>query len=134
MAGLAVVTAALAALAVSTPGQAIVLVGLALAGTGLGLFTPANNAAIMASAPKDRAGVAGGVLNMARGLGTALGLAITGLVYGLAPMPRGGFRVEMVLLAAISAAAVMLAAARRARPTSGRVSKSRTARTGTGRG
>ena len=94
----------------------MLLVGLALVGTGLGLFTPANNAAIMASAPKDRAGVAAGVLNMARGLGTALGLALTGLVYGLAPTPRDGFQVEMVLLAAISAAALVLAAARRERP------------------
>ena len=71
---------------------------------------------------------------MARGLGTALGLALTGLVYGLAPTPQGGYQVEMMLLAAVSAAAVALAAARRARPTSGRVSKSRTVRTGTGGG
>ena len=114
--GMVVVTTTLAVLATSKPGQAMLLVGLALVGTGLGLFTPANNAAIMASAPKDRAGVAAGVLNMARGLGTALGLALTGLVYGLAPTPRDGFQVEMVLLAAVSAAALMLAAAQRERP------------------
>ena len=89
--GMVVVTTTLAVLATSKPGQAMLLVGLALVGTGLGLFTPANNAAIMASAPKDRAGVAAGVLNMARGLGTTLGLALTGLVYGLAPAPRDGF-------------------------------------------
>ena len=111
--GMIVVTATLAVLATSKPGQAMLLVGLALVGTGLGLFTPVNNAAIMASAPKDRAGVAAGVLNMARGLGTTLGLALSGLVYGLAPTPRNGFQVEMVLLAAVSAAALMLAAARR---------------------
>jgi EmrB/QacA subfamily drug resistance transporter len=114
--GMVVVTTTLAVLATSKPGQAMLLVGLALVGTGLGLFTPANNAAIMASAPKDRAGVAAGVLNMARGLGTALGLALAGLVYGLAPTPRDGFQVEMVLLAAVSAAALMLAAAGRERP------------------
>ena len=116
VAGMVVVTATLAALARQRQDRPMLLVGLALVGTGLGLFTPANNAAIMASAPKDRAGVAGGVLNMARGLGTALGLALTGLVYGLAPTPRDGFQVEMVLLAAISAAALVLAAARRGRP------------------
>jgi EmrB/QacA subfamily drug resistance transporter len=114
--GMAVVTATLAVLAASTPGQAVLLVGLALVGTGLGLFTPANNAAILASAPKDRAGVAAGVLNMARGLGTAVGLALSGLVYDLAPTPRGGFQVQMELLAAVSAAALVLAAARRERP------------------
>jgi EmrB/QacA subfamily drug resistance transporter len=115
--GLVIVTTTLAMLATSRPGQAMLLVGLALVGTGVGLFTPANNAAIMASAPKDRAGVAAGVLNMARGLGTALGLALTGLVYSLAPTPRDGFQVEMMLLAAVSAAALLLAAARRNAPT-----------------
>jgi EmrB/QacA subfamily drug resistance transporter len=111
--GLVIVTTTLAVLATSRPGQVMLLVGLALVGTGVGLFTPANNAAIMASAPKDRAGVAAGVLNMARGLGTAGGLALTGLVYSLAPTPGDGFRVEMMLLAAVSAAAFLLAAARR---------------------
>ena len=43
------------------------LVGeLALIGIGLGLFTPPNNAAIMASAPR-QSGLAGGILNMTRG-------------------------------------------------------------------
>lgn len=130
--GMVLVTAALAILVVPKPGQAPLLVGLALMGMGLGLFTPANNAAIMASAPKDRAGVAAGVLNTARGLGTALGLALTGLVYGLAPTPQGGFQVEMVLLATVSAVAVALAAARRGHPPSERASQPRIVRPATG--
>jgi EmrB/QacA subfamily drug resistance transporter len=60
------------------PGR---MVGLTIAGVGLGVFTPANNAAIMASAPRKRAGVVSGVLNMTRGLGTALGVAVTSLIY-----------------------------------------------------
>lgn len=55
---------------------------LALLGLGLGLFIPANNAAIMSAAPATQMGVAGGVLNMTRGLGTSLGLALTALVFG----------------------------------------------------
>jgi EmrB/QacA subfamily drug resistance transporter len=53
---------------------------LALLGIGLGLFTPPNNAAVMGSAPANRLGVAGGVLNMVRSLGTSLGVAATGAV------------------------------------------------------
>lgn len=46
----------------------------------LGAFTPPNNAAIMGAAPRHRLGVAGGILNMTRGLGTTLGVAATGAV------------------------------------------------------
>lgn len=57
------------------------LLGLAVAGIGLGVFLPANNAGVMAAAPADRTGVVSGILNMARGLGTAFGVAITSLLY-----------------------------------------------------
>jgi len=59
-------------------GTAGLLVGLALAGIGLGAFTPANNASIMSASPPGCTGVVGGLLNMTRGLGTALGVALTG--------------------------------------------------------
>jgi EmrB/QacA subfamily drug resistance transporter len=57
------------------------VVALAGLGLGLGAFTPANNASVMASAPRAQAGMAGGVLNMTRGLGTALGVALTGAIF-----------------------------------------------------
>jgi EmrB/QacA subfamily drug resistance transporter len=57
------------------------LVGLALAGAGLGGFVPSNNASVMGAAPRARAGVLSGVLNMTRALGTALGVALAGLLY-----------------------------------------------------
>ncbi len=57
------------------------LVGLAIAGAGLGGFVPANNASVMGGAPRARAGVLSGVLNMTRALGTALGVALAGLLY-----------------------------------------------------
>lgn len=50
----------------------------------MALFTPANNAAIMASAPPTRSGAAAGILNMTRGLGTALGIAAATLIFTLA--------------------------------------------------
>ena len=57
------------------------LTGLALAGLGLGAFTPANNATIMGASPSGHTGAVGGVLNMTRGFGTALGVALGGALF-----------------------------------------------------
>jgi hypothetical protein len=72
---------ALVALAVAPEGGlSVILIVLAALGAGLGVFTPANNSAIMGSAPPHRLGVAGGILNMTRSVGTSLGVAATGAV------------------------------------------------------
>jgi len=52
---------------------------LALAGVGLGVFVPANNTVIMRSAGAASAAVLGGLVNMARGIGTTLGIALVTL-------------------------------------------------------
>ena len=57
------------------------LAGLALAGLGLGAFTPANNATVMGASPRGHAGVVSGVLNMTRGMGTAVGVALASAIY-----------------------------------------------------
>jgi EmrB/QacA subfamily drug resistance transporter len=62
-------------------GTTGLLVGLAVAGLGLGAFTPANNATIMSASPRGHTGVIGGVLNMTRGIGTALGVALASALY-----------------------------------------------------
>jgi hypothetical protein len=49
------------------------VVWLGLLGAGLGTHIPANNTAIMSAVPPGQAAAAGGMVNMARGLGTALG-------------------------------------------------------------
>ena len=68
------------AAALAIPGSpAVVALLLALLGIGLGLYIPANNAAIMAGVPPHGAAAAGGMVNMARGLGTALGVAAVSL-------------------------------------------------------
>ncbi len=80
-AGMFAAALALAILAVDPRLSSLgLLLVLALLGIGLGLFTPANNSAIMGSAPAHRLGVAGGILNMTRSLGTSLGVAATGAV------------------------------------------------------
>jgi EmrB/QacA subfamily drug resistance transporter len=54
---------------------------LVLLGIGMGLFTPPNNSAIMGAAPKEKLGVAGGVLNMMRSLGLIFGVDISGVLF-----------------------------------------------------
>lgn len=99
---------------------AAVAAALVILGAGMGMFTPPNNAAIMAAAPAGQAGVAAGVLNMTRGMGTALGLAVTGLVFtavaganasGAEPV-TAGFTAAAWLLAGVALVAAVLAALR----------------------
>ncbi|MHB8328787.1 MAG: MFS transporter, partial [Acidimicrobiales bacterium] len=97
-----------------------VVAELAGVGVALGLFTPPNNAAIMGSVPKQQTGVASGVLNMTRGMGTAMGLAFTGLVFALvagsapasAALASRGFEACVVFLGAISLLAMAIAGLR----------------------
>lgn len=110
-------TLTLAAMAVSHGSVSVLVVELTALGVGLGLFIPANNTAIVTAAPRCDAGVVSGLLNMCRGLGTAVGLAIASLVLGAAApsptSPQGavarGFTTAMAILAAISLIAVVLA-------------------------
>ncbi len=92
-----------------TPGWLAVL--LAVLGLGLGTFTPANNTLVMRAIPATASGTGGGLVNMTRGLGTALGVALVTLALHLAPSghaAEGARWAALVLLAA--AAAALLAA------------------------
>jgi EmrB/QacA subfamily drug resistance transporter len=79
--GMTCVAGGLVVLAALRPATWLFLVLLAIVGVGMGAFTPPNNATIMGSVNSSQAGVASGVLNMTRGMGTALGLAVTGVVF-----------------------------------------------------
>jgi len=93
-----------AALAVPGPG-AVLAVPLALLGAGLGVYIPANNAQIMAAVPVRDAAAAGGMVNMTRGLGTALGVAVVTL--GLHAGERFGHAdAARLAVAALTAGAV----------------------------
>lgn len=96
-----ITTAAAAALAVPAP-TAVTVVLLGLLGVGLGTYIPANNAAIMAAIPPRLAATAGGMVNMTRGLGTALGVAVVALalhIGELAHHPGAGRPSTMLVLA-----------------------------------
>ncbi|HXZ99225.1 MAG TPA: DHA2 family efflux MFS transporter permease subunit [Candidatus Binatia bacterium] len=107
VAGMAVTAAALLALAATRPAGPLILPLLAVVGAGLGLFTPPNNAAIMGSAPREQAGLASGILNTTRGLGTAMGLATTSLVLGL--VAGTSARVPALVVDGFTASALYLA-------------------------
>jgi EmrB/QacA subfamily drug resistance transporter len=111
----------------------VTLALLALLGVGLGLFTPPNNSAIMGSAPAHRLGVAGGILNMTRSLGTSLGVAATGAVLAVLLASRLGAQVArttdappsallpaldqtLLFLAAVAVLAALLSATRGGQP------------------
>jgi MFS family permease len=80
--------------------------GLTCAGAGLGVFTPLNNTAVMRQVAPSESGMASGLLNMCRGLGTALGVALAGLTFSL-----GGYPLTLAVLAGAAALAAVLAAA-----------------------
>jgi MFS family permease len=110
--------------------QATVAGQLALAGLGLGIFVPANNTVIMRSTADSSASLVGGLVSMARGIGTTFGISLMALAlhlgtqsyqagnHGYAPQPgypgaeqaRPAFIVLAV--AAATAAAIALAAGR----------------------
>jgi hypothetical protein len=73
--GGALATGSAAALAVPAP-DAVSVVLLGLLGVGFGVYTRADNAEIMAAAPAKNVAAAGGMVNMTRGIGTVLGVAV----------------------------------------------------------
>ena len=104
VAGMAIAALALAGLALAPSLSLALTLGLlALLGIGLGLFTPPNNSAVMGSAPANRLGVAGGILNMTRSLGTSVGVAATGAVLAVRLSARLGAQVQSTIDAPVAA-------------------------------
>ncbi|MFD4904833.1 MFS transporter [Kitasatospora purpeofusca] len=88
---------------------AVLLAGpLLVVGGGLGLLLPANNALVMQAIPAECSAVGGGMVNMARSLGTALGTALPVLGVHLAGPALGG-RSVLLALAVVAGLAVALA-------------------------
>ena len=57
-----------------------IVVRMGMIGLGMGLFQSPNNSIVMGSVPKERLGIAGGMLAMVRNLGMVTGIAISGAV------------------------------------------------------
>jgi EmrB/QacA subfamily drug resistance transporter len=58
-----------------------VILGLAVAGLGIGVFISPNNSALMGAAPLNRQGIAAGILATARSVGMVLGLGLAGAIF-----------------------------------------------------
>ncbi len=76
--GLTLFAIALTALSTIGPDTSLVRVGafLALMGTGTGIFISPNSSALMGAAPRDRQGLAGALMAVARNLGMMFGVAL----------------------------------------------------------
>jgi MFS family permease len=91
-----------------------VAVLLLLMGAFLGLAIPANNAAVMAEARVSSSAATGGMVNVARALGTSLGVAVTAL--GVHVANQHHWAGPEVVLGALSLFSVALAATTLGRP------------------
>jgi MFS family permease len=103
----------------------LLIAGLFLLGVGMGMFTPPNNSSVMGSAPSNRLGVAGGVLNMARTFGMGFGVTFGGLLFQLfvslnAHFHKAGtqsmissFRYAYAVIFLLGIAAVLISATRK---------------------
>ncbi|HEX8170935.1 MAG TPA: MFS transporter [Thermoanaerobaculia bacterium] len=115
-AGMLILAGGLVLLALSTSASlAVIAGGLAVVGLGVGLFTSPNNSALMGAAPRERQGIAAGVLATARNVGMVLGVGISGAVFttylargGAAPLARG-VAASLFVSAAIAGAGMLVA-------------------------
>ena len=90
--------------------------GLLALGLGLGVFIPANNSAVMSAIPAPMSAMGGSLVNKARGLGTALGVAAVTLCLHAAQMrgwPSVGPRLAMTALFVFGLVAAATAATAR---------------------
>jgi DHA2 family multidrug resistance protein-like MFS transporter len=83
--GLLVLAAGLALLALlpAHAAEGSVVWRMMLCGLGFGFFQAPNNRTILASAPRQRSGAAGGLLGVGRLLGQALGAAAVAILFGI---------------------------------------------------
>jgi EmrB/QacA subfamily drug resistance transporter len=81
--GMAILTAGILLLAATIQMSSLVAVAASLGviGFGVGLFVSPNNSALMGAAPRQRQGIASGVLATARNVGMVLGIGVAGAVF-----------------------------------------------------
>ena len=110
--GLAALAIGLALLAVLPPdaGSIAIVWRVALCGLGFGFFQAPNNRTMLATAPRDRAGAAGGMLATARLTGMTGGATIAALVFRVAS--RDPERVALLIAVALAVAGAAASATR----------------------
>jgi MFS family permease len=58
-----------------------VALALGISGLGTGTFISPNNSALMGSAPRNRQGIAAGILATARSVGMVMGIGLSGAIF-----------------------------------------------------
>jgi len=92
-----------------SPGLIAVL--LLIMGAFLGLVIPANNATVMGAVPASAAAATGGMVNVARALGTAFGVAVAAMSLHVAS--RHDWVGPQVVLGTLAVCSIALAATTR---------------------
>jgi MFS family permease len=87
---------------------------LLLMGASLGLLIPANNAAVMTAVPASASAAVGGMVNVARALGTALGVAVAAMGLHVADLHH--WTGPRVVFGALAVCSLALAATTLSRP------------------
>ena len=102
--GMLIMGAGLFMLSRLTPDSplAYVVAGLAISGLGSGMFAAPNNSALMGAAPRNRQGIASGVLALSRNVGMVLGVGLTGAVF-TTMLARGQNNDPVILVQAVDA-------------------------------
>ncbi|WP_326837162.1 MFS transporter [Amycolatopsis rhabdoformis] len=113
----------------ATTGYATLLPAFVVFGIGMGLLTAAVVTAAVADAPKERAGIAGGINNTARQAAGALGVAVFGAVAG-DPANQAHFESGLRTLGLVAAALWLAAAALAILTTGARASENTVAHSG----
>ncbi|MCL6646242.1 MAG: MFS transporter, partial [Dehalococcoidia bacterium] len=102
-------------------GAAPVLCAAWLAGFGVGAFIAPNDSAILAVTPRERLGVANGIMGVSRSLGMLFGQAVTAQLLTARLVAHGGaflpsYHEVSVLVAAVIVVGAAFAAVRDRRP------------------
>ena len=81
--GMAILASGLLLLSRLGPRSSLLAVAgaLAIAGLGTGIFISPNTSALMGSAPRNRQGIASGVLATARNVGMVIGVGVAGAIF-----------------------------------------------------
>ncbi len=72
---------------------------MGLCGLGIGIFISPNNSALMGSAPRNRQGIAAGILATARNVGMVLGIGLTGAIFTTGLAHQNGSSNEILFTA-----------------------------------
>lgn len=97
--------AATLALALSTPGYTLILLGFASLGIAMGCIMPAMTAGVLTASPTQTSGLASGILNSSRQVGGTLGVALMGTLVQIYHQPGIIASFAIMLIASLAMAA-----------------------------